>query len=356
MFYKGVSVGENKSFMPTLAILVLILITACASRPPRRMLLPGELAREPSGVGFAVPLAKKAEEEDESPGQYQSLRDQGITDYKAGDLMRASSQLEAAFLIYPESKDFWARHLLFYCQMSIGEYRAAKATAEEILRKRPYSALGYQQIGMTQLWLGEYAEALQNFQRALEFASHSPRVHFYLALTRGMLNQPAAKTKSFGDAEAEYLQILKSNPADVTANLELASLYLHWNRGVDVVPDLIAKAKKGLDQDNDQEIADKKLYQTFYLPFVEGIYLYRKSATKASLQALFTSLANAPSGAKADLTEIFYYIARNLSDSGNRSGARGFLERGLSMDPSGPLAKEMKQLSREIASRENTSP
>jgi len=335
----------------------VLALTHCSGKP-HLTLLPGEISRDPSSVGVVALAAPKNsdEEEEESPGQFHALRDQGIQYYKSGDLTRAAHHLATAFLVHPESEELWPRYLLFYCLMSTGDYRSAQQVAEEIVKRRPYSAVSFQQVGMTQLWLGNPSEALKSFQRALEFASHSPRVHFYIGLAQGLLRQTAARSKAFGDAEAEYLQILKSNPNDFNANYELGALYLYWNRNLEEVPKLLVKAKEGLNQGTEQDLIDRRLYLQFYLPLLEGVYLQKKGVTKASLHALFTALTNAPAGVRPDIAEIFYFIARNYLDSKQNQNAQGFLEKGLTLDPSGPYANEFRGLIRELASRGNTSP
>ena len=57
------------------------------------------------------------------------------------------------------------------------------------MKHDPYQAISYQQVGLAQLWLGQASPALESFERALDFDSHAPRVHFYVGLAYAQLKQ-----------------------------------------------------------------------------------------------------------------------------------------------------------------------
>ena len=61
-----------------------------------------------------------------------------------------------------------------------------------------------------------------------------------------------------------------------------------------------------------------------------------------SQKALFDSITGAPSGARADLAETYLYVGRNFSKLGDEANAEGFLNRALTLDPSGPYSREIK--------------
>jgi len=287
----------------------------------------------------------------------QFLREQAMQQYTKGDFPRAIHYFEASLLLGAQPQDAWPKFMLFYCYMAVGDYRNALMTAENLVRDYPYQSLTYQQLGLAQFWLGNTDEAVQSFQRGLEFESHPPRTHFYLGLASQRLNDDANKEKSFQEAEIEYQEILKSNPRDFNANYELASLYLYWNKHVDKVPLLLNAIKESIAQSGEEDTPqEKQLYFNYYLPLLEGIWLYRKGEGNGSLRVLFETLANLPSGLRADLAEIYHYIGKSYLLIGENENARVFLEKGITLDPRGPYSAESQAAVRSILSRESISP
>lgn len=295
----------------------------------------------------------------ELPGddeRFEMLRELGFAHYLRGDLPRAMAQLEAGFLADPQASEVWPRFILQYCYLATGEYRSARTLGEELVRMAPYDPLAYQQVGMAQLWLGDIANAQRSFQRALDFESHSPRVHFYVGLAHQRMKQTGARDKAFAEAESEYTQILEKNPRDFLANYELASLYLFWNRSSDRAARLIATARESVTTSPNENVApERKAFIDYYLPLVEGILLHREGKALASMESLYRSLANLPSGSRADMAEIYFYLGKARSQLGDREGAKAFLEKGIGLDPGGPYVNDMQVAIREIATWRRSS-
>lgn len=331
-----------------LLVVAALSLAGCSHAPPtpQRAASSTAPARASSRAATVPPTAPPARPATEGEdGRIQTLVDQGYYYYARGDFARALQNLESVFLLDPQYPETWARFLLYYCQLATADYKAALRTAEELVKASPNQPLGYLQVGIAELWLGETPAAVLSLQRALDFESHSPRVHFYLGLAQAELKSTAARDKSFKDAEAEYHQILKMNPKDFSANYELAALYLYWNRNVDEASKAIAVAKESILHGADEELPpDRKLFVSYYLPLLEGILLYRKGDPKSSLKALTDSLANAPSGARADLAEIYHYMGRDYLALGDTAGGRTLLDKGLALDPKGPYSADIRSL------------
>jgi tetratricopeptide (TPR) repeat protein len=323
-----------------------VILTGCASPP----LKPAITNTEPPST--AAPLPPKA---DNTENRSQNLRDQAYAEYLKGDLPKAVHFLETSLLLDPQPQESWPRYILYYCYLALGDYSRALSIAESLVKDHPYQSLVYQQVGLANLWLGDAQQAVADFQRALDFESHSPRVHFYLGLAYAQLNQDTAKDKSFQEAKDEYDQILKSNPKDFMANYELASLFLFWDRYVDKVAPLIATTKESITPEADEELPQEKLlYSSFYVPMLEGILACRKGEAKASLKILLNLIPHVPSGIKADLAEIYFFIAKDFVLLSDAKTAKGFFERSISMDPKGAYVPEGQKTMRSIASKEGT--
>ncbi len=323
----------------------LLLGSGCSHAPVKAPAAAAPL-RNADSLGSAAPQAQPPGAPGEpTDAKTQTLLDQGYYYYSRGDYSRALQNLETVFLIDPRFPEEWAKYLLYYCYVATADYRSALKLSEELVKTEPGQPLGYLQVGLAQLWLGETASAAGSFRRALEFESHAPRTHFYLGLAEGMLKNSAGRDRAFADAESEYEQILGKNPKDFPANYELASLYLYWNRNVSIASRLIATAKETIIQSPDEELPpDRRMFVSYYVPLLEGILQFRKGDTKESLKTLTDSLSNAPSGAKADIAEIYSYVGRDYLALGDKETARGFLDKVLTLDPKGPYSAEMRTL------------
>lgn len=278
----------------------------------------------------------------EPEGLAEALKNIGYNFYLKGEFSKAITQFETLLLVESHTMESWGKYLLFYCYLAVGDYKEAIRLAGQMVQDEPYEPIGYQQVGIVQLWSGETALAIENFQRAIDFESHFPRVHFYASIAHAQLRQEKAKEKEIRVAESEYQQILKNNPLDFVANYELAASNLYWNRSIENTGVLLTSARESLLKGQEEEIPhDKKLYLDFYLTVLDGILLFRKKEHKNSLQLLMNTLPAAPSGAKADLAEIYFYIGQNFLANGEDGLAKSFFQKVILLDPKGPYAVDL---------------
>jgi len=312
--------------MPLLAIL-LALILGCASPPPT----------PPIGSAAAVEATELE--------RANALRKEGIALYERGNYLEAISQLETSLWLEPGRSDI--QFLLFYCYLSTGNYKAAKRTANTLARNFPFQSLSYQQLGLAELWMGNKKAALEYLRRAKDFKFYQPKLNFYIGLASDSEN---ARHKSFGAAEEEYEEILKKNPKDFTANFELASLYLFWNKKIERVAGLLATAKTNLIGETEEFPEEQGVLLRFHFPLLEGILAYRTGNPAGSVAKLLHALADAPQGSSADLAELYYYMGLSHAALENAGTAQMLFEKSLSLDEKGPFATESKRELRTLSS------
>ncbi len=277
-----------------------------------------------------------------------SFVDEGMRRYATGDCTGAQSTLEAAKLLEPEKVTAWTNTLLYHSLMSCGQYEKAQTIAEEIVRTTPQESLPYLQVGIAELWNKKPKPALENFKRALEFDSHSPRTHFYKALAHQALSDEKARDKEFDEATKEYRRILVRNPKDFTANYELASLFLYSAREIPEAAKLAAAARESLtggEATAPDDLSDEKKWMTqFHLPLLEGILYVRLGDAKSALEKLKDALVKSPSGARADVAELYFYLGKTLHSLEDQEKAKQAYAKSVELDPTGPFAVEAKRL------------
>ncbi len=286
-----------------------------------------------------------------SAGLNQRLIDQGFQSYWKGDFTRAINQFEAAFLLDSQAQQTWAKYVLYYCYLATGQHGQALTVADSLMKERPHESLVYLQVGIAHVWLNHPREAVQSLLRAREFSTRSPSVDFYLGLAYEAQGKLKQRDESFDNAATQYEQILKANPGDFEANFELAKLLLYRNQTPQRAATLIQTAKLSLEKRTQEQLGpERSLYAGYYLPRLEGILLHRMGDLANSQKALFDSISGAPSGAHADLAETYLYVGRNYSKLGEPANAIGFLERALTLDPTGPYSREIKKELRALTS------
>ncbi len=264
----------------------------------------------------------------------------GYDRYRHSDFAGAIQQWEPIWMTQKKAADNWTPSLLYYCYLATGQYKKALALGEENLKATPTNPLGYQQVGLAALWLGDNAKAEDFLRKVIEFESHSPDVFFYLGLALQRRGKKAEAEAEFNRGEKEALDILKTNPSDFPANYGLAYSYLFREKQAEEVPRILAAARKSLKDNPDVDLTpDKNLYAKFYLPLLEGMSLSRLKKSREALDALLISLQNSPSGARADLAEVYHFIGRNLKVLGEPHTAKEFLAKAIELDPHGPYAK-----------------
>lgn len=283
----------------------------------------------------------------------EALREQAHARYVAGDFQRAIEQLESYLILDSRAEDSWTRNLLYYSYMAVGRYRDALEIANQLVKERPYEGLSYQQVGLAQLWLGDAKHAVQNFQRTLEFESHSPQAAFYLGLAHERLRNNTKRDEAFRQAETECQEILRANPRDFKASYELASLYLYSQQNLDKVAPLLNSAREALASRATEEdvIAERHLYLAFYLPLQEGIYLYRSGEPREALRPLFNALVGVPHGIRADLAELYFFIGESYRALKEEGLSRSFYQKSLALDPTGIYAPTAQGAIRQLAGK-----
>lgn len=277
-------------------------------------------------------------------GDRVSLVEEGMKRYAAGDCAGATTNLEAARAFEAEKVTPWVQNVLYHAFLSCGQSEKAQAVAEEIARNAPQESLSYLQLGVAELWNRKYKPAIENFKKALEFDGASPRTHFYKGMAHGYLGDATAKEKEFGEAERKYELILARNPKDFTAHFELASLYLYWNKQTAKASRHVASARENLPTASADELGDeKRVMGQFHMPLLEGILLYRAGENQEAADRLRDTLAKAPSGARAELAELFYYLGKSLQNLGETEKAKVALAKVGELDPSGPYAYDAQK-------------
>ena len=277
-------------------------------------------------------------------GDRVSLVDEGMKRYAAGDCAGATTNLEAARVFETEKVTPWVQNVLYHAFLSCGQADKAQSVAEEIARNAPQESLSYLQLGVAELWNKKYKPSIENFKKALEFDGASPRTHFYKGMAHGYLGESAAKEKEFGEAEKKYERILSRNPKDFTAHYELASLYLYWNKETAKASRHVASARENLPTVAADELGDeKRLMGQFHMPLLEGILLYRAGENQEAADRLRDTLAKAPSGARAELAELFYYLGKSLQNLGESEKAKVALAKVTELDPAGPYAYDAQK-------------
>lgn len=304
----------------------------------------------PTGISdrvVAQSTAVETGEPDPEPPPLQAnlkrLLEKGYERYRRSDFAGAVQQWEPVWIALGRASDTWTPSLLYYCYLATGQYKKALTLAEDNIKAQPHNPLPYQQMGMALLWMGKADDAEDALRRSAEFDARSPDTFFYLALALQRQGKKSEAEKEFARGDAEYRTILESNPIDFPANYGLAYSYLYRNTKLEEAIERVRAARESLKLNPDVELTpDKNLYLGFYLPLLEGIYWNRLNKPKESLDLLTLALQNSPSGAKADLAEVYHFMGWNLKELGQMSASKEFLAKSVELDPHGPYSK-MKQ-------------
>lgn len=268
------------------------------------------------------------------------LTSKGYERYRHSDFAGAIQQWEPVWLTTGRSTDTWTPSLLYYCYLATGQYAKALAMGEAELKRNPHGPLGYHQIGMAALWLGKYKDAEQALRQAAEFDDRPADVFFHLGLALQRQNKKGESEKLFDRGEEEYGVILKSNPSDFPANYGLAYSYLYRGKNTEQAIEKIKNARESLRINPDVELTpDKNLYLGFYLPLLEGIAASRQGNARDAIEPLLTALQNSPSGARADLAEVYHFLGKSLKELGETAPSKAYLAKAVELDPFGPYAK-----------------
>jgi len=345
-FYKARPVSYLLKIVKTIQSIAIFLFLGC--------LLAGcaQKAVTPTPTSAAPAETPAATATSPDPQYFLS---EGQKAYRRGDYAKAIFYLEAGLVLETAAPPPWPRFLLYSSYLSVGDYPNALALATALVNEKPLESLAYLQMGLAQLWSANAKGAVKSFAKALEFESHSPRVWFYKGLAHRQLKQTREMDRAFGEAEKEYRQILNTNPKDFTASYEYASLLLFLDKEVERAGLLLKNCSENVNQNAKEDLSqDVALYKNYYLPFADGILMFRRNDYKASITSLFRALDQAPSGVRADRAEIYYYLGQNYLRLNEPARAKGFFTKGALSDPNGIFATEMQKTSRKIASPEST--
>lgn len=262
--------------------------------------------------------------------QVNSLYDLAYESYLNGQYEKAIVAYESAQLLDQQKMEFWRKLALSYCLLATGRYKDAEKLSAALIEEKPEYWKPYMNAGLSYLWMGKTKEAIDYFDKADEFQDSEPTVNMYLGISYHLQKKEALAQKQFDLAEKEYREIMKNNPEDEQAFMELAYLYLYSDKNHKDVLDLVDKAKKIIeDSDNPEK---KQVWIDFYLPHLKGIMLYRRGDYRDSILSLTDALEHAPSGIRIDLAEIYYYLGKNYAALKDLDRTEQFFRKALDTD------------------------
>jgi tetratricopeptide (TPR) repeat protein len=327
---------------------VLFLSASCASQPT------SSEAKEETGMQPQKQreLSSIDAPTDESQLTPDKLKARGIQAYTSGNFPEAATLIQTALLLDHQLNEPGPKFLIVYSSLMSGDYPRALSVAQSLANEFPYHPIVYQQIGLAEMEMGNLNEALSAFEKALDFESHTPRVHFYMGVIQAQLGKKSEADRFFQEGEREYKDILRFNPKDFSANYELASLYLFHNVHIEETGALLQNCRESLSTRTQDELPiSRPIYTNFYLPLIEGIYAYRKNNWELAESRLKTALTHMPTGAKADAAELYFYLAKVHAAQHQDPEAKSFFDVAISMDPHGVYAAEAGTASSSITSR-----
>jgi tetratricopeptide (TPR) repeat protein len=120
-------------------------------------------------------------------------------------------------------------------------------------------------------------------------------------------------------------------------------LYLYWNKEIPTASKHVSIARESLPTPSDELSDERKVMANFYMPLLEGILLFRLGEAKGAADKLRETLARAPSGARADVAELYFYLGKSLLEVNEGEKARGALAKVTELDPNGPYASDAKR-------------
>jgi tetratricopeptide (TPR) repeat protein len=323
------------------ALCLSLFLTHCASAP----LLKGV----PKGVTGPEGQASAVEADALGEAAMKDLLTRGYERYKKSDFAGAIQLWEMVWLLNRSKKqDPWTPALLSYCYLATGQYSKAVSLAEERLKRDPHSTLPYHQLGVALLWSGKTAEAESTLRLAAEFESRSADTFFYLGIALERLGKLPEAEKEWERGESEYNSVLRSNPTDFVANYGLAQLLLYRRVKLEEAEKAIQTAKTALGTSTDSELAlERELYMGFYLPALEGQWNLQRESPSTAVAPLLLALKNSPSGAKADIAEIYFHLGQALSDLKQPETSKDFFAKARELDPFGMYSKTSAASKRE---------
>ena len=260
--------------------------------------------------------------------------------YLDGYYEKAIIGFETARLLNPEEMQFWRKLALSYCYLATGRYGDAEKLAKELIDEKPDYWGSYMNAGLAALWQGQLVKATEHFEKASDFQDAEPSLNVYWGMTYQLLKKPTLATQKFVQAEANYKEIIKNNPNEEQAFIELAYLYLYSSKSDGEALKLIDQAEKIIeDSDNPEK---KQIWLDFYLPHLKGIGFYRQGRFRDSILTLTGALEKVPAGIRIDLAEVYYYLGKNYQALQETEKAKGFFIKALATDPLVLYAEEIR--------------
>ncbi|OGP03982.1 MAG: hypothetical protein A2Z91_06975 [Deltaproteobacteria bacterium GWA2_38_16] len=260
-----------------------------------------------------------------------NLYDNAYQSYLNGKYEDAIIGFETGELLNSQKMQFWRKLSLNYCYLATGRYKDAQNLALLLINEKPDYWKSYMNAALAYLWQGKFQNAIEHFQKADEFQDAEPSVELYLGIAYKLLKKEDLAQKQFVKAEESYREIMKNNPDDEQAFIELAYLYLYSDKNNGEVLRLLDKAKRIVEDSDKPE--EKQIWLDFYLPHLKGMFLYKEEKFEDSILTLTSALEKSPSGIHVDLAEVYYYLGKNYKALKNDAKAQEFFKKALEIDP-----------------------
>lgn len=299
-------------------VMLIIIVSGCAT------------VRKPAADNGEDIVAKELKEEPTLQKQTDILYDKAYQAYLDGDYENAIVSFESAGLLDPEKMQFWRKLALSYCLIATGRYQDAQKLTLSLIREKPDYWKSYMNMGLIHLWQGRFSKAESYFLKSQDFQDAEPSVNLYLGITYQLMKRKKSANQQFDSAEKDYQQIMKNNPNDEQAFIELAYLYLYSDRQQMEIVNLLDQAQKIIEDSDNLE--KKKIWINFYLPHLRGIWFYKEGNHLQSILTLTKALEHAPTGVRVDLAEVYYYLGKNYLALKDMERTKYFFEKALAID------------------------
>lgn len=270
----------------------------------------------------------------------QDLYDNAYQAYLEGTYDKAIIGFETARLLNPGEMQFWRKLALSYCYLATGRYVDSERLAKELIDEKADYWGSYMNAGLSALWQGRLLQASEYFEKASDFQDAEPSLNVYWGITYQLLKKQTLATQKFSQAETNYKEIIKNNPNEELAFIELAYLYLYSSKNDGEALKLIDQAQKIIEDSDHPE--KKQVWLDFYLPHLKGIGFYRQGRFRDSILTLTSALEKTPAGIRIDLAEVYYYLGKNYQALQDTEKAKGFFTKALATDPLVLYAEEIR--------------
>lgn len=274
------------------------------------------------------------------PERIKNLIQSGLKAYKKGNFDVAKIDLETAKFLSPTLLPDEPMGALVDCYIVTGDYQRSIGLIEELITKNPTSPTLYSKLGLSFLLDGKYLEAIDSLENGLELDENERSAMLYLGLAYRQMGIQAKMDEMFQRANDQYGQILLINEEDLQAMIELATIYIYWERDQSIAKDLLIKAK-GIAQKAGNDYTTQIILK-FYIPMLEGILNNQMGKYHDSLINLTFALQNAPQGLHSDLARIYYYVGKNYIQLLEPEQTKKFYARALEIAPEYFHTKEMQ--------------